>query len=159
MTTFEPVVIAAVQATPVILDAEATTDKAVRLIGEAAAQGAQLVVLPETFIPVYPSNAWGAGAASFAGWDDLWLRLWENSVDVPGPLVDRLVAACREHDVHCAIGVNERESQRPGTLYNTLLILGPEGLLHRHRKLMPTMHERLFHGVGAGDDLNVVQLP
>ena len=61
--------------------------------------------------------------------------------------------------MHCAIGVNERESERPGTLYNTLLVLGPEGLLHKHRKLMPTMHERLFHGIGAGDDLDVVATP
>jgi nitrilase len=156
MTAFPVVRVVAVQATPVILDAQATTAKAVRLIGEAAAEGAQLVVLPETFIPVYPSNVWGAGAASFAGWDELWVRLWENSVDVPGPLVDQLVEACRKHDVHCAIGVNERESERPGTLYNTLLLLGPEGLLSRHRKLMPTQQERLFHGIGAGDDLRVV---
>ena len=159
MTEFPVVRVAAVQATPVILDAEATTDKAIRLIGEAAAEGAQLVVLPETFIPVYPSNVWGAGAASFSGWDELWLRLWENSVDVPGPIVDRLAEACRQHDVHCAIGVNERESERPGTLYNTLLLLGPEGLLSRHRKLMPTQQERLFHGIGAGDDLHVVATP
>ena len=54
------------------------------------------------------------------------------------------------------IGVNERESERPGTLYNTVVYLGPSGLLGRHRKLMPTQHERLFHGIGAGDDLAVV---
>jgi nitrilase len=151
--------VAAVQATPVILDADATVEKAVRLIGEAAELGARLVVLPEDFVALYPSNYWARGAAGFAGWDEFWERFWENGVDVPGPLVDRLVNACREHDVHCAVGVNERESDRPGTLYNTLLILGPEGLLHRHRKLMPTMHERVFHGIGAGVDLQVVQLP
>jgi nitrilase len=78
---------------------------------------------------------------------------------VPGPLVDELVAACAQHGVHAAIGVNERERDRPGTLYNTLLLLGPDGLLHRHRKLMPTQHERLFHGIGAGDDLQVVETP
>jgi nitrilase len=151
--------VAAVQATPVILDADASVDKAVRLIGEAADSGAELVVLPETFVPLYPSNAWAKGAGSFSGWDVLWERLWDNSVDVPGPHVDALVAACRGRGVHCAIGVNEREAARPGTLYNTLLILGPEGLLARHRKLMPTMQERLFHGIGAGDDMSVVELP
>jgi nitrilase len=143
----------------VILDAEATVEKAVRLIGEAAGQGARLIVLPEAFVPVYPGNSWGKYAASFGGFDELWERLWANAVDVGGPLVGRLVDACREHDVHCAIGVNERESERPGTLYNTLLLLGPGGLLHKHRKLMPTMHERLFHGIGAGDDLEVTQTP
>jgi predicted amidohydrolase len=159
MASFEPVVIAAVQATPVILDADATVDKAVRLIGEAAAEGAQLVVLPETFISVYPSNAWAHQAARFGGSDELWERMWASSVEVPGPLVDRLVAACGEHSVHCAIGVNERELDRPGTLYNTLLLLGPSGVLWKHRKLMPTHQERVFHGIGAGDDLEVTDTP
>jgi nitrilase len=159
MTGFQTVRVAAVQATPVILDAEATVDKALALIGDAAAQGAQLVVLPETFVPLYPSNAWARQAASFGGSDELWERLWENSVDVPGPLVDRLVEACRDHGVWCAIGVNERESERPGTLYNTLLLLGPDGLSLKHRKIMPTHQERLFHGIGAGDDLEVADTP
>src|SRR5687768_5466189 len=151
--------IAAIQATPVILDAEATVGKACALIGEAAADGAQLAVLPEAFIPLYPSNAWAKGASAFSGWDALWERLWENSVDVPGPITERLGEACREHGIHCAIGVNERESARPGSLYNTLLVLGPQGLLHKHRKLMRTMHARLFQGIGAGDDFDVIATP
>jgi nitrilase len=159
MTSFETVRVAAVQATPAILDARASVAKAARLIGEAANDGARLVVLPETFVPLYPSNAWAKGAAGFGGVDELWQRLWEESVDVPGPLVDELVAACARHDVVCVIGVNEREPERPGSLYNTMLVLGPDGLLHRHRKLMPTQHERLFHGIGAGDDLAVVETP
>src|SRR3954471_3116568 len=148
--------VAAVQATPVILDAGASVEKAVRLLDEAAAEGARLAVLPETFVPLYPSNAWAAPAARFGGWDELWERLHANSVDVPGPLVDRLAAACAKHAIHCVIGVNERER---GSLYNAMLVLGPGGLLHKHRKLMPTMHERLYHGIGAGDDLEVVDTP
>jgi nitrilase len=156
MTAFPTVRVAAIQATPVILDAEACADKAERLLHEAADRGAQLAVLPECFIPLYPSNAWARGAAGFGGWDELWERLWANSVDVPGPLLDRLVAVCRERELFCVLGVNERESERPGTLYNTMVYLGPSGLLARHRKLMPTQHERLFHGIGAGDDLAVI---
>jgi nitrilase len=156
VTDFPTVRVAAVQATPVILDAAGCVEKAERLVHQAADQGAQLVVLPECFIPLYPSNAWARGAAGFGGWDELWERLWANSVDVPGPLLDRLAAVCRLRDCYCAIGVNERESQRPGTLYNTLVYLGPSGVLARHRKLMPTQHERVFHGIGAGDDLAVV---
>ena len=156
MTSFETVRVAAVQATPVILDADASVEKACGLLADAADGGARLAVLPETFVPLYPSHLWAHDAASFNGWDELWRRLWDNAVDVPGPLVDRLAAVCTERDIHCAIGVNERESVRPGTLYNALLLIGPEGLLWKHRKLMPTMHERLFHGVGAGDDLGAV---
>jgi hypothetical protein len=33
-----------------------------------------------------------------------------------------------------------------------MLTLGPGGVLHRHRKVMPTMQERVFHGFGAADD-------
>ena len=157
MAAFPTVRVAAIQATPVILDAEGCVAKAVRLLHEAADRGVELAVLPECFIPLYPSNAWANGAARFAGWDELWQRLWENSVDIPGPLVERLLAVCRERNLFCAIGVNERESDRPGTLYNTLLYLGPGGVLGRHRKLMPTHHERLFHGIGAGDDLAVIE--
>ena len=151
--------VAAIQATPVVLDAEATVEKAVGLLHAAADEGVQLAVLPETFVSVYPSNAWAKEAAAFGGWDDFWERLWENSVDVPGPLVDRIADVCRERSLHCVVGVNEREPERPGSLYNSMLTLGPEGLLGRHRKLMPTQHERLFHGVGAGDDLDVIPTP
>jgi nitrilase len=157
MTTFPTVRVAAIQATPVILDAEGCVEKAERLLHEAADRDVQLAVLPECFIPLYPSTGWAHGAGAFEGWGELWERLWANAVDVPGPLVDRLVAVCRERELFCVIGVNERESVRPGTLYNTALYLGPSGLLARHRKLMPTQHERLFHGIGAGDDLTVIE--
>jgi nitrilase len=159
VTEFPTVRVAALQATPVILDAEASVEKAVRLLAEAAADDVRLAVLPETFLSLYPSNIWARRASGFGGFDELWERLWASSVDVPGPLVDRLVEACREHDMHCAIGVNERESQRPGTLYNALLLIGPGGLISKHRKLMPTHHERLFHGIGPGDDLSVAETP
>ena len=154
--TLPTVRVAAVQATPVILDAGATVEKAARLIAEAAGEGAQLIVLPETFVSVYPSNAWAKKAAAFGGVDELWERMLEESVEVPGPHVDRLAAVCAEHDVHLVIGVNERDG---ASLFNAMLTIGPGGLLHKHRKLMPTMQERLFHGIGAGDDLVAVTTP
>jgi nitrilase len=157
MVSFPTVRVAAIQATPAILDADACVEKAVSLLNEAADRGVNLAVLPECFIPLYPSNAWARGAAGFGGWDELWERLWDNAVDVPGPHIERLSAVCRARHIYCAVGVNERESERPGTLYNTVLYVGPEGLIARHRKLMPTHHERLFHGIGAGDDLDVVE--
>src|SRR3954453_16861507 len=159
MTVLRTVRVAAIQATSEILDAEASIAKAARLLGRAADAGAELAVLPECFVSLYPSNAWARQAASFGGSDELWERMWLSSVDVPGPLVDELAQACRALGIHAVIGVNERESERPGTLYNTMLWLGPEGLLHKHRKLMPTQHERLFPGIGRGDDLRVVDTP
>jgi len=160
VATFETVRVAAVQAAPVVLDAEATVEKAIELLHEAASQGAELVVFPECFVSLYPTGLWAADVARWTSEaDELWMRMWASSIDIRGPLVDQLAGACADRGVHLAIGVNEREDVRPGSLYNSLLYIGPEGLLHRHRKLMPTMHERVFHGVGAGDDLDVVEIP
>jgi len=152
--------VAAVQAAPVVLDLAATVDKVLDLLAQAVADGAELVVFPECFLSLYPSGTWAAPAATWTeGCDELWERMWASSVDVRGPEVQQLAEACAAHGVHLAIGVNEREDDRPGTLYNTLLVVGPGGVLHKHRKLLPTMHERVFHGQGAGDDLGVVELP
>ena len=88
LTGFETVCVAAVQATPVILDADATIDKAIDLVGEAAKDGATLVVFPECFVSVYPSGAWAAQAATWSeDCDALWDRMWASSIDVRGPLV------------------------------------------------------------------------
>jgi nitrilase len=145
--------VAAVQASPVLLDAEATVTKAFGLLGEAAALGADLTVFSECFVSFYPQRQWGDADPS------LWERFYNSAVEVPGPLVDRLLEACRTHGVHAVIGVNEREPRRSGSVYNTMLILGPDGLLQKHRKLMPTGYERSWHAFGSGEDLGVVELP
>jgi nitrilase len=158
MVEFNTIRVAAIQATPVVLDADATLAKTVALLHEAADAGVALAVFPECFVSVYPSGAWAAAAARFGGFDDLWQRMWSSSVDVRSGQLDPVIEACRERGISVVLGINEREDHRPGSLYNTIVYLGPDGLLQRHRKLMPTMHERLFHGVGAGDDLDVVDV-
>ena len=153
--------VAAVQATPVILDAEATVDKAIALLDEAAADGAEARRVPRVLRVALPERrVGGAGrdvgrAAATSCGSGCGRRASTSTVRSSSGWSK----ACAERGVHLAIGVNEREDDRPGSLYNTLLVIGPEGVLHRHRKLMPTMHERVFHGVGAGDDLGVVDLP
>ena len=150
--------VAVVQATPVVLDAEGSVSKACDLIGEAGAGGARIIALPEVFVALYPNSRWAHACAGFGPAPaELHRRLWANSVDVPGPLTERLGAAARRARAWVAIGVNERDSKRPGTLWNTLIWLAPDGTLaRRHRKLMPTLHERVFYGQGDGDDLNAI---
>ncbi len=144
--------VAAVQATPVFLDREATVERAVALVEEAAAGGAGLVVFPEAFIPGYPdwiwrTTPWGGPSAA------LHARLLDQAVTVPGPVVRRLAQLSADTGVHLAMGINER-SPSGGTLYNSLLYLGPDGsTLGVHRKLIPTGGERLVWGRGDGSGL------
>jgi nitrilase len=147
----EPVTVACVQAEPVIFDRERTIDKLASLTGEAAGAGAQLVVFPEAFVPAYPSWNDKRAKAAFA-------RLAAESVEIPGPAVERIGEAAREHGVWLVTGVTEIDPERPGTLYNTLLYHAPDGKLTlRHRKLVPTNHERLVWGQGDGGGLRAFQ--
>jgi nitrilase len=155
----EPITVACVQAEPVVLDLDATIDKLARLTAEARAAGATLAVFPETFVSVYPSSIW---ARAFAGWADprakaVFARIAASSVEIPGPAVDRLGAIAAEHGVWLVTGVNEVDR---GSLYNALLYFAPDGTLAlRHRKLVPTNHERLIHAQGDGGGLRAIETP
>ena len=155
--------VAVVQAAPALFDRERTLAKVATLTAEAAADGAQLVLFPEAFIPAYPRGlSFGCvvGARRPEG-RRTWQVLWENAVEVPGPAIDALAATAVRHRVHLAIGVVERDATYSrGTLYCTLLLFGPDGtLLAKHRKLKPTGSERLIWGEGDGSDLTVTPTP
>jgi nitrilase len=154
--------VACVQAEPVILDRERTLDRLEELAADAARNGAELVVFPETFVPVYPSSRW---AKAFAGWQNegakqTFARIAENSVAVGRPSERRIAAAAKELGVWIVTGVNEVDPARPGTIYNALLYHSPAGeLVLHHRKLVPTNHERLVWGQGDGRGLHAVETP
>jgi len=152
--------VAVVQASPILFNREATVEKTCRLIAEAAAHGAKLVLFPEALIPAYPRGlTFGTvvGGRTSEG-RRIWERYWANAVEVPGPTTEALGAAAREAEIYLAIGVIERETQSSrGTLYCTLLYFGPDGrLLGKHRKLKPTAAERLIWGEGDGSTLTVL---
>jgi nitrilase len=154
-----PLVVACVQAEPVVLDCDASIEKLAVLTAEAAGNGASLVVFPEAFLPAYPSSAW---AKALAGWDDprakaAFALLARESVAVPGPGEGRIGEVAREHDAIVATGVTETDAETNGTLYNTLLVHDEHGsLVLKHRKLVPTNHERLVWGQGDGAGLRAV---
>jgi nitrilase len=152
----EKVKVACVQAEAVVFDRAATIDKLDALAAEVAANGARLALFPETFIPVYPSSRW---ARHLAGWDGdarpLYARLARESLTIPGPDSDRLAEIARTRSLWLALGANELER---GTIYNALLVYSPAGeLVLQHRKLMPTNHERLVHGLGDGSGLETIE--
>jgi nitrilase len=149
--------VAAVQASYELMDREATIDRVADLTAAAAAQGAELVVFPEAFIPGTPF--WIDTQPIWEGDADWFRMLAENAVAVPGPATERLGTIARENGVWLAIGVQEREPTG-GTIYNTLLYVSPEGaVVEKHRKLVPTGSERTVWGQGDGSTLRVVSTP
>jgi nitrilase len=152
--------VACVQAEPVILDREATLERLEQLASEAAGNGAELVVFPETFVSVYPSSRW---AKAFGGWENsaakrVFAQIAQSSIAVGSPAERRLGAAARELGIWLVTGVNEVEPEQLGTIYNSLLYHSPDGeLALHHRKLVPTNHERLVWGQGDGRGLHAVE--
>ncbi len=134
-------------------------------VRNACRAGAQLVVFPETWIPGYP--AWLDVSRDVALWDhepakQVFARMAHDSVTVPGPTFDRLRGMARESEVTLVIGITERVEHGAGrgTLYNSLLTIGPDGaLLNHHRKLVPTYTERLVWGGGDAEGLRAVDTP
>lgn len=142
--------VAAVQAEPVWLDLAAGIDKAVDLIGQAAAGGAQLVGFGETFVPGYP---WWIWLDSPAAGMQFVPRYAANSMTRDGAEMDRVRRAAALHGVHVVLGFSERAG---GSLYMAQAFISDTGeLISVRRKLKPTHVERSVFGEGDGSDLQV----
>ncbi|HEY1326762.1 MAG TPA: carbon-nitrogen hydrolase family protein [Casimicrobiaceae bacterium] len=159
MTTPRTIRAAVVQAGSIPFDTPACVEKSVRLLREAAAGGAKLVVFPEAFITGYPKGmSYGlvVGARDPVGRDEF-RRYLDAAIEVPGEETRRLGEAAAACGTYVVMGVIEREL---GTCYCTALFFGPDGaLLAKHRKLMPTALERMIWGFGDGSTLSVVDTP
>lgn len=151
--------VAVVQAATIPFDAEASTDKAIRLLAEAAEGGATVVVFPEAFIGGYPKGStFGSpvGIRTDEGRDQ-YRRYADAAVEIDGAEMARLSEAARAHGVFVVIGVIERLGN---TLYCTAVMIDPStGVAGLHRKLMPTGAERLIWGFGDGSTLDTVESP
>jgi nitrilase len=153
--------IAAVQATPVYLDRDATVDKACELIAEAAGNDARIIVFPESFIPAYPDWVWTVPSGEAGVLTDLYARLMASAVEIPSAETQRLCQAAKRARAHVVMGMTERNTEASGgSLYNTLLYIDARGnILGKHRKLVPTGGERLVWAQGDGSTLEVYDTP
>ncbi|HYB91370.1 MAG TPA: carbon-nitrogen hydrolase family protein [Candidatus Binataceae bacterium] len=149
--------VAAVQAAPVFFNKDKTIEKACRLIREAAANKADLIAFPETFIPGYPAYFTCGPATPNDRFLAYTLALQDNALAIPSEDTERLSAAARDAGAYVVMGLDEMDDRIGSrTIYNTLLFIGPQGeILGRHRKLMPTFIERTYWGWGSGADLRV----
>jgi aliphatic nitrilase len=143
---------AAVQIAPDFERPGGTLDRVCAAIDEAAAQGVQLIVFPETFLPYYPYFSFVRPPVA-SGADHM--KLYEQAVVVPGPVTQAVAERARRHAMVVVLGVNERDY---GSLYNTQLVFDVDGrLVLKRRKITPTFHERMIWGQGDAAGLKIAQ--
>ncbi len=152
--------IAVVQATPVMFDKNKCLEKVLKYIEECAKNGAELIVFPELFIPGYPygmTYGFTVGSRKAAGRED-WKVYYDNSVLSDGAEMQAIADAAKAHGVYVSIGYSERDSVT-STLYNSNMMISPDGECLNHRKLKPTGAERVVWGDGQKDYFPVMQTP
>ena len=157
MTTTTPIKVAAAHVAPVFLDRDKSIDKACSIIHEAAANGAQLVAFPETFIPAFP--VWLSLRAPIHN-HGLFHELVDNAMRADGPEMAKLCKAAREANIFVSMGFNESVDSSVGTIFNSNVLINNEGaVLNHHRKLVPTFYEKLVWSPGDGGGLRVCNTP
>ncbi len=146
--------VAAVQATPTYLDREATIEAAAAQVSTAGADGCDLVVFAESFVPGYPDWVWRQKPWNDTEW---YRRFADQAVQIDGPALDPIRDTARDSATWVALGITERSSS--GTLYNAVVYIDDEGAsAGLHRKLVPTGAERLVWANGQGPMLTVIDI-
>ncbi|MEM6377828.1 MAG: carbon-nitrogen hydrolase family protein [Bacteroidota bacterium] len=154
--------LAIVQQKPAYLDLNASMQRAVGIIQEAADARAKLVVFGETWLCGYP--AWIDHLPNIALWgheatEMVFAEMLENGLEVSGKETQLFKQMAADFGLYIVLGCNERvkKGAGQGTIYNSLLIFSNRGeLVVHHRKLMPTYTEKLLYGTGDGHGLKTV---
>lgn len=153
--------VSVVQMAPAFFDKKATVEKIGQFIRKASKEKSRLILFPEVIIPGYPRGlifGTAVGGRTPEG-REMFLRYWENAVEIPGKETAQIARWAREAKAYVVVGVTERDTVSD-TLYCSLLYFSPEGkLVHRHRKIKPTAAERIIWGEGDGSDLVVLDTP
>lgn len=120
--------VAAVQAAPVYLDLDATVKKSVKIIEEAAANGAKLIGFPEGFLPGYPWFAFLGRALDYV--PKFYHKLYLNAVEVPSDALAKISQAARDNDIYVCISGSEKDG---GSLYLTQFWFNNKGdfIIHK----------------------------
>jgi 5-aminopentanamidase len=133
--------VAVAQMDPVFAEKERNLDACVARLEEAAAAGAELLVLPECAIPGYMFESLEEGLS--------------YAEEVPGPSTEALERACERLDVYAVCGLLQRDGD---LLRNAAVLVGPQGLIGTYWKThLPFLGVDRF--VTPGDELTVYDTP
>ncbi|MDE2305838.1 MAG: carbon-nitrogen hydrolase family protein [Gammaproteobacteria bacterium] len=124
---------------------------------EIRASGAALLVLPEALLGGYPKGEIFGTRLGYrlAEGRERFAQYFAEAIDIPGEETTALAEFSTRCQTSLVIGVIERDGL---SLYCTALFFNPgEGLVGKHRKLMPTGTERLIWGQGDGSTIAAIR--
>ena len=154
--------VAMAQIAPVWLNKEATLQKVIVQMEEAAQKGSELIVFGEGVVPGYPF--WLA-LTHGAGWNldinkTLHAHYVNNAVCIENGELDDVCELAKKHAMAVYLGIIERPLDRGGkSIYASLVYIDQQGVIQSvHRKLQPTYDERLTWAPGDGNGLQVHSL-
>lgn len=143
MKKFTQFKVAAVQMSPVQNNTDATIDKVIGFMKEAAKEGAKVVSFPEALIPGYP---WWIWLDSPILGMDLYTQLYNEAIEIPSRQIAKLSQAAKDAEIYCCISITEKDG---GSLYLTQIWFNPNGdLIGKHRKMKATSNEMTVWGDG-----------
>jgi predicted amidohydrolase len=122
-------------------DTDVSVKKHLAGMEEAARAGAELVVFPETSLQGYP-------AALTRGEErDVLMSAYDAAEPLDGPRVAELAQSARDLGIHVIFGMTERGA-RPGVIYNTTVLAGPDGVIGSYRKVHVGITEQVIWSRG-----------
>lgn len=130
--------VATVQFEPTMFEKERNIARLLELCEQAAAAGAKLIVTPEM------------GTTGYCWFDRAEVAPFVEKV--PGPTTGRFAELAREHGCYVVVGMPEVDED--GIYFNTAVLIGPDGVVGRHRKTHPYISEPKW--AAAGDLHNQV---
>lgn len=119
--------------------------------------GTKLVVMPEALLGGYPKGEQFGTRLGYRMPEgrEAFQRYYDNAVDIDGPELAALSELSARTGATLVTGVIERAGS---SLFCTAVFIKPgEGVIARHRKLVPTGTERLIWSQGDGSTMPVVQ--
>ncbi|WP_316229349.1 nitrilase-related carbon-nitrogen hydrolase [Bradyrhizobium sp. SZCCHNR1070] len=130
--------VATVQFEPTLCEKERNIARLLELCEQAAAAGAKLIVTPEM------------GTTGYCWYDRAEVAAFVEKI--PGSTTHRFAALARRHGCYVVIGMPEVDDD--DIYYNSAVLIGPDGIIGRHRKTHPYISEPKW--AAAGDLHNQV---
>jgi predicted amidohydrolase len=104
-------------------DKKGNLKKIEELTLKAKEQNADLIVFPEMSLTGYVLRD----------------QIYELAETVPGPSTDKVAALAKKTGLHIVFGMPELSEKTKGIIYNTAVLIGPEGFIGKYRKMhLPT---------------------